>query len=88
MVGGQLVGDDAVATTAELVLGAGDGMRFARELDEATGQKELVVRKLRGSYKPRKPKDKDAAAKKAKDAPAVPAVPGTDAFVGSVGFSG
>ena len=44
VVGGHLVGDDAVHTTCEVVLGvARGGVVFAREHDAATGYEELSV---------------------------------------------
>ena len=42
--GGHLLPGGVVHTTAEVVLGELDGIAFARELDPATGWRELVVR--------------------------------------------
>ncbi|MSR62707.1 MAG: DNA-binding protein [Planctomycetes bacterium] len=44
--GGHVLAGCIVHTTAEVVLGELEGVRFARELDAATGWKELVVRAL------------------------------------------
>eukprot|EP00747_Dinoflagellata_sp_TGD_P084124 gnl/TRDRNA2_/TRDRNA2_162391_c0_seq5.p1 gnl/TRDRNA2_/TRDRNA2_162391_c0~~gnl/TRDRNA2_/TRDRNA2_162391_c0_seq5.p1 ORF type:complete len:154 (+),score=30.98 gnl/TRDRNA2_/TRDRNA2_162391_c0_seq5:22-483(+) len=44
MVGGHVVGDCIVFTTAEIVLAELPGLRFSREHDPATGFPELVVR--------------------------------------------
>jgi uncharacterized protein len=42
--GGHLLGGCVVRTTAEVVLGADDRLRFEREHDPETGYHELVVR--------------------------------------------
>ena len=41
--GGHLLSGSPVHTTAEIVIGELDGVVFARELDPATGWKELVL---------------------------------------------
>lgn len=46
VVGGHLLEGCRVYTTAEVVLGELDGVAFGRELDPATGWKELVVRRM------------------------------------------
>ena len=43
-LGGHLLGGCVVRTTAEVVLGADDRLRFDREHDPETGHRELVVR--------------------------------------------
>ncbi|KAJ3606403.1 hypothetical protein NHX12_025924 [Muraenolepis orangiensis] len=43
-VGGHVMGDLEVFTTAEVVVGDATDLRFAREMDPATGFPELVVR--------------------------------------------
>ncbi|KAK5852568.1 hypothetical protein PBY51_006421 [Eleginops maclovinus] len=43
-VGGHVLGDLEVFTTAELVLGEAGGLAFSREMDEKTGFPELVVK--------------------------------------------
>ena len=42
--GGHVLAGCIVRTTAELVIGELDGLTFAREMDPATGWRELVVR--------------------------------------------
>lgn len=42
--GGHVLAGCTVLTTAEVVLGELEGLTFARELDPATGWRELVVR--------------------------------------------
>ena len=42
-VGGHVVGDMVVFTTAEVVLGSSDKIGFAREFDRNTGYNELVI---------------------------------------------
>ncbi|XP_034755302.1 bifunctional protein GlmU-like [Etheostoma cragini] len=42
-VGGHVLGDLEVFTTAEVVVGEAVGLHFAREMDERTGFPELVV---------------------------------------------
>ena len=44
VVGGHLLEDTVVFTTCEIVLGSSEELRFERELDDATGFDELVVR--------------------------------------------
>ncbi|NOT30069.1 MAG: DNA-binding protein [Planctomycetes bacterium] len=44
VLGGHLLEGCPIHTTAEVVLGELEGVRFARELDPATGWKELVIR--------------------------------------------
>ena len=44
LVGGHLVGECVVFTTAEVVIGALEGIVFEREFDAETGFKELVVK--------------------------------------------
>ena len=43
-MGGHLLKGCLVRTTAEIVVLPLEGVRFARELDPATGYKELVVK--------------------------------------------
>lgn len=43
-VGGHVLGDLEVFTTAEVVVGEAVGLQFNREMDERTGFPELVVR--------------------------------------------
>lgn len=42
-VGGHVLGDLEVFTTAEVVVGEAADLRFSREMDERTGFPELVV---------------------------------------------
>ena len=42
--GGHVLAGCIVGTTAEIVIGELEGLTFARELDPATGWRELVVR--------------------------------------------
>lgn len=42
-IGGHLLEGNLVYTTAEIVVGEAEGLRFRRELDPATGYKELRV---------------------------------------------
>ncbi|XP_041109711.1 bifunctional protein GlmU-like isoform X2 [Polyodon spathula] len=42
-VGGHVVGDLEVFTTAEIVVGEGSDLHFTREMDERTGFPELVI---------------------------------------------
>lgn len=42
-VGGHVLGDLEVFTTAEVVLGEAVNLKFTREMDEKTGFPELVV---------------------------------------------
>ncbi len=44
VLGGHLLEGCPIHTTAEIVLGELENVRFARELDPATGWKELVIR--------------------------------------------
>jgi len=48
-VGGHLAEGCVVRTTAEVVVGADDRLRFDREPDPETGYDELVVRHVEGS---------------------------------------
>jgi len=48
-IGGHLIGDAIVATTAEIVLGQCEALSFKREHDARTGFGELVVRNLRST---------------------------------------
>lgn len=43
MVGGHVMGNMKVFTTAEVVIGNCDMLSFTREMDDATGFDELVV---------------------------------------------
>ena len=43
VVGGHVVGDLVIYTTAEVVIGECEGVRFEREMDRETGYDELVV---------------------------------------------
>ena len=43
VVGGHVMGDMVVLTTAEVVIGVCTGLKFSREMDARTGFKELVV---------------------------------------------
>ena len=43
-IGGHLLRGCEVYTTVELVVGAAEGLAFSRELDSATGFRELVIR--------------------------------------------
>ena len=43
VIGGHVVGDLFIYTTAEVVLGECEGVRFEREDDKETGYNELVV---------------------------------------------
>ena len=45
VVGGHVLGDMIVFTTAELVIGECESLRFTREFDEQTGFKELTITK-------------------------------------------
>ena len=42
-VGGHVVGDLVVFTTAEVVLGSSESIGFTRQYDESTGYNELVI---------------------------------------------
>lgn len=44
VVGGHLMGDCIVQTTAEIVIGYLDDVQFKREFDSSTGYNELVIR--------------------------------------------
>ena len=48
-VGGHLTNGCVVRTTAEVVVGADDRLRFDREPDPETGYDELIVRHAEGS---------------------------------------
>lgn len=45
-VGGHLLPGNLIYTTAELILAAADDLSFVREIDEVSGYRELVVRRL------------------------------------------
>jgi hypothetical protein len=49
VLGGHVLPGCIVRTTAELVIGSSDAHRFSREVDPATGFRELVVRREPGS---------------------------------------
>jgi predicted DNA-binding protein with PD1-like motif len=42
-MGGHVMGDMIVFTTAEIVIGNCDGLKFTREMDGQTGYRELVI---------------------------------------------
>ena len=46
VVGGHIKGAATIRTTAEVVLGVLPSMSFAREMDEATGYKELSIQRV------------------------------------------
>jgi hypothetical protein len=45
VLGGHVLQGCIVRTTAELVIGIPDGLRFAREMDAETGYRELVIQR-------------------------------------------
>jgi hypothetical protein len=49
LIGGHVLAGCVVRTTAELVIGVSNAHRFTRELDPATGFRELVVHRVPGS---------------------------------------
>jgi predicted DNA-binding protein with PD1-like motif len=42
-IGGHLVDGCEIYTTAEIVLGEAEGLRFSREVDPGTGYRELII---------------------------------------------
>ena len=43
--GGHLLEENIIYTTAEIIIGESTGLRFLRKKDEATGWKELTIKK-------------------------------------------